>query len=501
MIDAPSVSPSIMLLCLTGTAGGAAHALEEEGFWVSSYHEPHQALDRLQKQPPDVLVIRLEGSRAEEWQECLRLVMAADRPTLVLTGEQSVEARLTALASGADDVLTDPYEPLELTARVRALLRRAGPEKTPRVRLRHHELELDLEEHQAYLMGRQMCLTPVEFRLLQTLLDAPQRTFSRDELLTYVHTYDDDLPLDRSIDVHIRDLRHKLADAADAPRYIETVRGVGYRLAHELQPARGVATGAELRGRVAMVTGGGRGIGEAIARALAGAGAAVTLVARTQREVEAVAAHLQAQGYDAEPLTADVTNSRQVEAAVTHTIERHGSLDILVCAAGMTASLPLQDMDGELWDQLLSVNLSAAFYASRAVLPHMLERQWGRIINVASTGAKIGYAYSAGYCAAKHGLLGLTRALAIEVVQKGITVNAVCPGFAATSMTQLTAQRIAEKTGRTVDEALESLARFSPQRRLIEPQEVARVVVMLAGEGAAGITGQGINIDGGAVMS
>jgi NAD(P)-dependent dehydrogenase (short-subunit alcohol dehydrogenase family) len=143
----------------------------------------------------------------------------------------------------------------------------------------------------------------------------------------------------------------------------------------------------------------------------------------------------------------------------------------------------------------------AAFYAARAALPHMLEARWGRIINIASTGAKIGYQYTAGYCAAKHGLLGLTRALAVEVVNKGITVNAVCPGFAATAMTQAMAQTIADKTGRTVEEALDTLARFSPQHRLIEPDEVARVVLMLAGEGAAGITGQGINVDGGAVLS
>ncbi len=501
MIEAPPSSASVLLLCLSGRAGDAQQTLQDEGLWVTVFHDLRQALDRVQKERPDLLLVLLEGSRPSEWQECMRLASAAGRPMLVLTQDQSIEARLTALASGADDVLTCPYDALELVARARALLRRSVPELIVAARLRHQELELDVEGHRAHLGGRPLELTPVEFRLLQTLLEAPQRTFSRDELLTHVHTYDDDLPLDRSVDVHIRDLRQKLGDVADMPRYIATVRGVGYRLAAEPEQSRVVGSRAELNGRSAIVTGGGRGIGEAIARALAAAGAKVALVARTEAEVQAVAADVRRSGGAAEAVVADVTDPAQVRAAVERTIGRQGGLDILVCAAGMAASLPLVEMDDDLWDQLLAVNLTSAFYAARAVLPHMIERQWGRIINIASTGAKIGYAYTSGYCAAKHGLLGLTRALAVEVVSKGITVNAVCPGFAATAMTQATAQRLAQKTGRTIDEALDSLARFSPQRRLIEPREVARVVLMLAGEGAGGITGQGINVDGGAVMS
>ncbi len=490
-----------MLVCLTGTATEAQRVLEAAGLWVSACYDAQQATNRLHTEHPGILIIQLTGRSPAEWQTCMQLISTANRVTLVIVEESSVEARLTALASGADDVLSGRPDPLELVARIRALLRRVGPESAPATRLQHRDLELDIEGHESWLAGNRLTLTPVEFRILQAFIESPQHIFSRDELLTNAHAFDDELPLDRSIDVHIGELRRKLGDTAGKPRYIETIRGVGYRLAQMAPGAASRASGGELSGKVALVTGGGRGIGEAIARSLAAAGAYVTLVARTADQVESVAADLRSQGQQADALLADVAQREQIDAAIGATVERRGGLDILVCAAGMAASVPTQQMSDDLWEQLLSVNLSSAFYAARAVLPHMLEQKWGRIINVASIGAKIGYQYSAGYCAAKHGLLGLTRALAVEVVLKGITVNAVCPGFAATAMTEGTAETIANKTGRTIEEAKQSLANLSPQHRLIEPEEVARVVLMLAGEGAKGITGQAINVDGGAVVS
>lgn len=502
MIDSPPTC-SALLLCLSGSPAPVRQALEEDGLWVTPCYDVPDTLRRLQSLHPDLLLVQVDGRRPEEWQQCQRLFQAASQPIMVLVEEPSVEARLAALTSGADDVLTRPFHPLELVARARALLRRAPSREPGPTVLRHLDLELDLEAHLAKLQGQPLALTPLEFRLLRTLMENPQRTFSRDELLTRVHIFDDELSSERSIDLHVADLRRKLGDSARSPRYVETVRGVGYRLAHTRETAepRSASYQGELAGKVALITGAGRGIGKAIAQALAEAGASVMVVARTGAEVEAVAAELRQQGHRAEAMPCDITQPDQVNAVVAATVERLGSLDILVCNAGMAASVPTHRMDDALWQQVLAVNLTGAFYAARAALPHMLERKWGRIINIASTASKIGYSYSAAYCAAKHGLLGFTRALALEVVNKGITVNAVCPSFVATAMTEGTAQTIAVKTGRTVEEALQTLARMSPQQRLIEPEEVARVVVMLAGDGARGITGQGINVDGGTVMS
>lgn len=501
MIDAP-VAPSVLFLRLSRAASQARQVLEEEGLWVTACDEVAEAQRRLRGQQPDLLVVHLDGRRAEDWQVCQRLSEAATAPLLVLVDDSSVEARLAALASGADDVLSQPAHPMELAARARALLRRGGQPEGRGPVLRHGELELDVEGFEATLGGRRLTLSPLEFRLLRTLLESPNRTFSRDELLARVHVFDDELPADRSIDLHISELRHKLGDDPRRPRYVETVRGVGYRLARASRPGgAGERDGRqELAGRVALVTGGGRGIGKAIARALAEAGAAVAVAARTGAEVDAVAAELRQLGHPAEALRCDVTQPEQVQATVEATLQRFGALDILVCNAGMAASVPAHKMDDALWHQMIAVNMSGPFYAARAVLPHMLERRWGRIVMIASTAARVPYLYSSGYCASKHGLLGFTRALALEVARKGITVNAVCPSFVNTDMAHAAARNIAEKTGRSVDEALDTLAKMSPQQRLIEPEEVARVVVMLAGEGSRGITGQAIMVDGGTVM-
>ena len=256
-----------------------------------------------------------------------------------------------------------------------------------------------------------------------------------------------------------------------------------------------------LRDRVALITGGGRGIGRAIALAFAREGAQVALAARTTAQVEAVAAEARALGRKAMAVSCDVADRAQVEAAVRATAEALGPIQILVNTAGIAASAKVTETDDALWEQHLRVNLTGAFYATRAVLPAMVATGWGRIVNIASTAARQGYPYVAAYVASKHGLLGLTRALAVEVVGAGVTVNAICPGFVATDLTWESARRIQEKTGRSYEDAVRSLAAFSPQRRLVEPEEVAALAVVLASDDARSITGQAWNLDGGANQS
>ncbi|MGH7322889.1 MAG: SDR family NAD(P)-dependent oxidoreductase, partial [Candidatus Rokuibacteriota bacterium] len=217
--------------------------------------------------------------------------------------------------------------------------------------------------------------------------------------------------------------------------------------------------------------------------------------------IEAVAAEARALGRTALAVSCDITDRTQVDAAVRTSTEALGPIQILVNNAGIAVSAKLTDTDDALWERHLRVNLTGAFYTSRAVLPQMLAARWGRIVNIASTAARAGFPYVAAYVASKHGLLGLTRALAMEVATAGITVNAICPGYAATDLTWESARRIHEKTGRSYEEAVQSLAAFSPQRRLVEPDEVAALAVLLASDEAGGITAQAWNVDGGAVQS
>jgi NAD(P)-dependent dehydrogenase (short-subunit alcohol dehydrogenase family) len=252
---------------------------------------------------------------------------------------------------------------------------------------------------------------------------------------------------------------------------------------------------------MALVTGGGRGIGRAIALAFAREGAHLAVVARRAPEIEAVAAECRALGRRAVAIPCDITDGARVDAAVRAATEALGPIQILVNNAGLAVSAKLADTDDALWARHLAVNLTGAFYMSRAVLPGMLAARWGRIVNIASTAARQGFPYVAAYVAAKHGLLGLTRALAAEVVAAGVTVNAICPGYVATDLTWESARRIQQKTGRSYEEAVQSLAAFSPQKRLVEPEEVAALAVLLASEEARGVTGQAWNVDGGAVQS
>jgi NAD(P)-dependent dehydrogenase (short-subunit alcohol dehydrogenase family) len=248
-----------------------------------------------------------------------------------------------------------------------------------------------------------------------------------------------------------------------------------------------------LQGKHAVVTGASRGIGLAIARALMARGARITLMARDAPALEAAAAGL---GGDTAWQAVDVTDAEGVAAAFA----RAGAVDILVNNAGQAASAPFGRTDAALWQRMLDVNLTGAYHCIQAALPGMLDAGWGRVVNVASTAGLTGYRYVAAYCAAKHGLVGLTRALALEVANKGVTVNAVCPGFTDTDIVADAVANIVRKTGRTEDQARAELATANPLGRLVQPQEVAHAVAWLCMPGAAAMNGQAIAVAGGEVM-
>ncbi len=247
-----------------------------------------------------------------------------------------------------------------------------------------------------------------------------------------------------------------------------------------------------LNDKVALITGGGRGIGRAIALTFAQHGARVAVAARTREQVESVAQEI---GVNAIALVCDVANPANV-AEIFADIKP----DILVNNAGIAESATLTNTTDELWHRHLAINLSGTFYCTRAALPAMLEKRWGRIINIASIAAKTGAPYIAAYAASKHGVLGLTRVVALEVAASGITVNAICPGYVDTDMVSRGVEQITSKTGRSAEEAIEILKRMSPQNRLVTAEEVAAMALLLASDEGRGINGQGINIDGGSVL-
>ena len=252
-----------------------------------------------------------------------------------------------------------------------------------------------------------------------------------------------------------------------------------------------------LNGKSALITGGGRGIGRAIALEFARNGARVAVAARTAEQVEQVAAEI---GAEAVALVCDVSDPESVARMFSDMRERFGNPDILVNNAGVAESATLVNTTDELWHRHLSINLSGTFYCTRAALPAMLKKGWGRIINVASIAGKTGAPYIAAYSASKHGVLGLTRSAALELATTGVTVNAICPGYVDTDMVTRGIDQITAKTGRTAEEALDSLKKMSPQNRLVTPEEVAAIALLLASDAGRGINGQGINVDGGSVL-
>lgn len=255
-----------------------------------------------------------------------------------------------------------------------------------------------------------------------------------------------------------------------------------------------------LDGQHALVTGGGTGIGAAIVRQLSAEGAAVTIAGRRREPLDLIASQVPR----AFAVTADVTTEADCAAMVAAARDALGPIDIVVANAGTAESAPASRMDPAHWHRMIGVNLTGAFLTTQAALADVTRRDAsrkgsGRIIFIASTAGLKGYPYVAAYCAAKHGVIGLTRALAVELAPRGITVNAVCPGFTETELLRTSIATIATKTGRTEDEARDELARSNPQGRFVTPEDVAQTVLWLCTPGAQAITGQAISVSGGEI--
>lgn len=256
-----------------------------------------------------------------------------------------------------------------------------------------------------------------------------------------------------------------------------------------------------LETRVALVTGAGRGIGRAIALAFAAEGAKLALTARTVNELDEVVASIRSAGGTAVAMPADLSSSTVPRQLIADVEKSLGPVEILVNNAGIGSSAgpsPVVDFDDAFWEQTLNVNLTAPYLLSKAVLPGMLAKKWGRIIMIASINGKIGALHGAAYAASKHGLLGFTRTLAMEVASQGITVNAICPGPVHTVMNDLRVEYDAKRRGVAFDE---QAAGLTPIGRRLEPEEIAPLAVYLASNAAAAVVGQALNIDGGVLMT
>ena len=252
--------------------------------------------------------------------------------------------------------------------------------------------------------------------------------------------------------------------------------------------------------KTAWVTGAGKGIGKAIALAFAARGIRVAVSARTASDIESVAQEIRAGGGEAFAVVCDVTHPESISNAVEQIRAQCGDITILVNNAGVGGSHKFLGHDDALWHKIMDTNLNSVYYVTKTVAPMMINANWGRIINIASIASKVGGKYMAAYTASKHGVLGLTRALAMEFVANNITVNAICPAYVDTPMTDASVANMVNRTKMSEQDARAYLAKLSPQNRLVTSQEIAHVALMLIDDDARGITGQAINVDGGMVM-
>lgn len=255
-----------------------------------------------------------------------------------------------------------------------------------------------------------------------------------------------------------------------------------------------------LRQRHAVITGASRGIGAAIARALAYAGANLTLIGRSTDGLEKIATELRVLTC-VHTEAADVSDNEAIQAVIRTAEQVLGPIHILINNAGQAISQPFEKTDLAIWQSMININLTGTYICTHAALPSMLEAAAngipGRIIHIASTAGLQGYAYVSAYTAAKHGVVGLTRALALELARKNITVNAICPGYTETDIVRSAIENIVAKTGKTTTQAREALADRNPQKQLVQPEEIAQTVLWLCGPRSSAINGQAIAIDGG----
>jgi ketoreductase len=256
-----------------------------------------------------------------------------------------------------------------------------------------------------------------------------------------------------------------------------------------------------LQDRVALVTGGSRGIGKAIARALAAQGAKVGICSQNGEAARQAADEISPGGGRVLAFRADVAKKADVRTLVRDMVARWGQIHILVNNAGINARLPIDSEDDTRWLQVLTVNVVGTYYVTREVLRFMPNHNGGRVINISSVLGRFGVPAYTAYCTAKHGIIGFTRALALEVVGRGITVNAICPGWVETDMAALGMRQTAEAMGMSQEEFRKQALAAVPIQRMLEPKEIADLAVYLASDVSAGMTGQALNLCGGQVMS
>ena len=278
---------------------------------------------------------------------------------------------------------------------------------------------------------------------------------------------------------------------------IALVSGRGADLGVDDNQQGGQRVMSSLTGRTAVVTGGSRGIGEAVSRRLAEQGAAVVVTARSAADIERVAAEITAAGGTAYAKTCDVSDEAAIAELADFSKAKLGQVDILVNNAGIASSSSIKRLQLDDWNRIMTVNATGPFLCTRAFIAGMCERKFGRIVTIASVASRMGGPYIAAYTASKHAVLGFTRSVASEVAKSGVTANCVCPGYVDTAMTDQAVSAVMKQTGRPAEEALAAILKTVGQSRLITPAEVAHMTVALCAEDAGGVTGQAIGMDAG----